>query len=235
MDTALNLRLRLSRDPLGYWLGEEFRDGFPDDPGLPVGARRRIAAWARRHAPNEVSESQAQALRSPAETSGSAALQEAERQGIYERSSLWGCLTDSERELVRRPSLRYGLASASYPLSIGQLSALSKVEPATLRYWNDVGILPAHRTEGGQRRFFAIAAMRAFALRRLGPQGITILREVSQGSEKAATLLAGVSMILREQAAAMPAASLEDPEVFERAASSLSIISKAFARQHQGA
>jgi len=57
-----NLRLRRSRDPLGYWINGAFHEGFPDDQELTQGQRLRIAGWARVLTPEQFTEEQEQLL-----------------------------------------------------------------------------------------------------------------------------------------------------------------------------
>lgn len=191
-------RLRLSRKPLGYRIGRKFREGFPDDPGLTQAQRRRIAAWAQALAPETLTAEQEELLATPA-PSTSSARGRAEQLAGYDQSPFWRYLSPRERALVRDPSSHGRLRSASYPLSVGQLATLANASPDQIRYWNQVGLLPARRSKGRQRQFFPVAAVRAFFLKNLGQSGISLLRKVRK--KEAGPLFVGIAAVLAEEAA----------------------------------
>jgi hypothetical protein len=212
-------RLRLSKDPLGYKLDGKLRRGFPDDADLTEAERRRIAAWAQALAPKTLTAAQEELLQGSA-APRSGARQRAEALASLEGSSFWRFLDQEERKLVRDPSGRRGLAGASYPLGISDLATLVNATVDQIRYWNDAGLVPARRSAGGQRQFFAAAAMRAFFLRKLGRSGIAILRKVR--NREAGPLLVGIATVLSEEAASAPAA---DQSVLQSAATELEKVS----------
>ena len=86
MADSPSIGLRRSREPLGYWLRGTFHAGFQDDETLPLGARRRIAAWARAHTPEDLSSEQRRVLAAPFDGQDSPARLEAERLGSFENS-----------------------------------------------------------------------------------------------------------------------------------------------------
>lgn len=209
-------RPRLDRERGGYYLGPRFRKGFADDPELPEGARRRIAGWARALTPNELSDTQRELL-VPRTGGVSAAQRKAERLGSYEASPWWKHLTDAEKAKVE---------AAEYPLGIGGLAKLVRMSEPRLRYWEERGLLPARRTSGGHRQFFAMAAIRAFVLKRLQQAELTVLRNVYE--QRAGNLLAGMAMIMHEHTAATKADSTR--ELFEQTADHLEKVSLAMVK-----
>lgn len=154
-----------------------------------MGARRRIAGWARTLTPARLTPVQRELL-APKRDDVSAVQQEAERLGGYTASPLWSHLSDTERHAVH---------AADYPLGISALARLGGLSISQVRYWEQNGLLPARRTKGGHRQFFAPAAIRALILRQVGPSGLTTLRVVHE--RRAGSLLASVAMVLHEQEA----------------------------------
>jgi hypothetical protein len=115
------------------------------------GHLRRIAAWARAYTPESLTGRQRQLLEAPIGREISDSQRQAEAMGSYEASPLWDMLTAREQALVRNPSTHRQLASATYPLSIGQLTTLTKTTVDQLRHWSDLGLIRAARTKGGHR------------------------------------------------------------------------------------
>jgi hypothetical protein len=193
-------RLRRSIDPPGYWLGEEFHEGFADDPLLPEGHRRRIATWAR--AAGSASDGQRELLAQLPQLPQrklSEAQRRAEELAGPQTSPMWQYLTEEERGMVLDPGAHPKLPGASYPLGIGQLATLTGSTQDQFRHWHELGLLRARRSKGGHRQFFANAALRAFFLRGNMPQPyITVLRDIS--NLRGAPLLAGMATLLQEQA-----------------------------------
>jgi hypothetical protein len=173
-------RLRRSADPVGYWLGEDFREGFADDPALTQGQRLRLAGWARSHTPDRFDETQ-RALLDDFNPAPSSARKQAEELSSYKVSPIWRMLDNSQRALVEEPGRAPALAGATYPLRTSQLAQLVGATEDQVRYWNSSGLLPAQRTQGGQRRFYATAAMWGFLLDDLGPAMLHVLRMVNRG------------------------------------------------------
>jgi MerR family regulatory protein len=216
-------KLRRSTNPPGYWLGEAFHAGFGDDPSLPEGFRRRIAAWAR--AAGVLSDSQRALLERRPEREISEAQRRPEALGGPQASPMWGHLTDAEQRMVRDPATHPKLVGAGYPLGIGRLATLTGSTPDQIRHWHELGLLRARRSKGGHRQFFADAALRAFFLRRNMPQPyITVLRDISRF--KGAPLLAGMATLLQEQAFRFDAA---EHDLLTRTAHDLERVSAVFA------
>lgn len=190
-------RLHRTIDPVGYRIGGEQRHGFPDDPLLSRGQRLRIAGWARALTPETLTQIQRDLLGSKASAPSPAAARSAALSG-FEASPYWGLLDDHRRALARDPSVHPGLRSAAYPLGVAQLATLVGATPDKIRYWHNSGLLPARRSSGRHREFYAAAAVRAFYLTALGRPGITVLRDLVQGG--GAPLLLGISAALYDKA-----------------------------------
>jgi DNA-binding transcriptional MerR regulator len=220
--TARPHRLRRNADPPGYWLGDELRDGFVDDPGLRQGERLRIAGWGRALAPDELAPEQWDLLERGAPTP-SAAQREAERLARYDASPFWRYLSAEQRALARKPSRHHALSDVGYPLGVGELATLVDATADQIRRWHDAGLLPARRTPGGHRKFYAAAAVRAFFLRRLGQKRLALLRELANG--RGAETLVGISVVLHEQAGAVKS---DERDVLQRAALELEHASAVF-------
>lgn len=186
-------KLKLRRKPLGYWLDGKFRKGFPDDSELPAGQRLRIAGWARALAPDQLTEDQRRLLEGFTPRA-SEARRRAEAESSYQGSPIWNFLSDAQRKLVDEPSLHSQLQGTRYPLRTAELATLVGVSSDQIRYWNESGLLPARRTEGNQRRFYAEASMWAFLLADMGQPLLSVLRQVREGH--GSKFLAALSMLL---------------------------------------
>lgn len=194
--SAETVKIKLSRKPLGYRLNGELRKGFPDDAGLPPGQRLRIAGWARALAPDQLTVEQRQLLEGFT-PKASAARQRAEAESSYQGSPIWNFLSDEQRKLVDDPTLHPQLKGTHYPLRTAELATLVGVSSDQIRYWNESGLLPARRTTGNQRRFYAEASMWAFLLADMGQPLLSVLRQVHEG--RGSKFLAALSMLLRER------------------------------------
>jgi MerR-like DNA binding protein len=117
---------------------------------------------------------------------------------------------------VRDPASHGDLDGAGYPLGVTQLADLVGATPEKIRHWHNSGLLPARRTSGRHREFYAAAAVRAFYLNSLGRAGITILRDLAKG--EGAALLLGVSAVLHDRAAG---AARSDHDLLLRTAADL--------------
>jgi hypothetical protein len=212
---AAAARLKRSVDPPGYWLGGRFHAGFPDDPELTRGQRLRIAGWGRAIAPKQLSDEQRQLLDGFA-PEPAAARARAEALAGYRESPYWQSLSAEQQALAGDPSTHPALEGAIYPLRVSQIAALVGASVDQIRHWDQIGLLPARRTAGGQRRFYAAAATRAFFLAGMDQPNLSILRQVNAG--KGRRLLLGMSGVFREQASA---ASQGDRELLLRAAADL--------------
>jgi DNA-binding transcriptional MerR regulator len=208
-------RLHRTADPLGYRIGDEQRDGFPDDPRLTRGQRLRIAGWARALAPETLTDTQRELLGDTARQTSPAAERAAELSG-FEASPYWTLLDDRRRALVRDPSNHPDLRDADYPLGVAQLATLVGATADKVRYWHNSGLLPARRSSGRHREFYAAAAVRAFYLNALGRPGITVLRDLVQG--RGAPLLLGISAALHDKASD---SNQSDRDLMRRAAADL--------------
>lgn len=206
-------RLRRSSDPPGYWLGKRFREGFPDDPQLTQGQRLRIAGWGRAVAPDQLSDEQRQLL-DDFDLRSAPSRKRAEQLADFRAGPHWRALSAGQRGLVDDPSIHPDLGEAAYPLRISQLAVLSGASLDQIRQWDRAGLLPARRTEGGQRRFYAAAAARALFLAAVDQQSLGILRKVTDGGGQ--RLLLGISGIFREQASV--ASKAERPLLLRAAA-----------------
>lgn len=117
---------------------------------------------------------------------------------------------------MRDPTGHPDLNGAGYPLGVTQLADLVGATPDKIRYWHNSGLLPARRTSGRHREFYAAAAVRAFYLNALGRAGITVLRDLAQGD--GAALLLGVSAVLYDRASD---AARSEHDLLQRAAADL--------------
>ena len=222
--TTKRPRLRRSTDPPGYRLGGEFRAGFPDDPALTPGQRLRIAGWARALTPEDLSDAQRTLLegfRPPP----SSAHRQAERLAHYSASPFWSSLMECQQALVEDPSRHPKVKAAGYPLSVTQLAALVGATRDKIHHWHEIGLLPARRSPGGHRQFYAAAAARAFLLAGMDQPDITVLRELSD--RRAGPLLVGMSAVLHEQAAS---AAPDERELMKRTAVDLQHLGTAFSK-----
>jgi DNA-binding CsgD family transcriptional regulator len=151
---------------VGYRLGDQEFDGFPDQPRLPARERARIARWALQ-ADAELSEVQRELLeRHPPEGPSAAQQQGAEDRRWMEVSGRHGLLrflSPEQARLVRQPSLHPELASAGYPLTVGELARLAGATERQVRHWANLGLLRVDR-QGEDRRFWPAAAATAAVL-----------------------------------------------------------------------
>lgn len=206
-------RLTRSSDPPGYWFEGQFREGFPDDTRLTRGQRLRIAGWGRAATPNQLSEEQRKMLDDFGSRSAPA-RERAERLADFREGPYWRALTAGQQALVDDPSAHRGLRGATYPLRTSQLATLAGASIDQIRQWDEAGLLPARRTPGGQRRFYAASAVRALFLTAVDQQSLGILRKVTAGGGQ--RLLLGISGVFREQATA--ASEAERPILLRAAA-----------------
>jgi YD repeat-containing protein len=174
----------LRADHRGYILDGVATEDFSDRAELTRAQRKVIARLARRYAPETLSEEQRDLaedtgdVRVPSEELRAATLDEAELEEIFGLGFL-DELTDEDVRLVSTPSLHPDLAGASYPLSVGQLATLTTASERQLRYWDKVGLITAHRMNGG-RRFFHAAAARAMVLSQSQNQEVAALAAIAR-------------------------------------------------------
>ena len=161
-------RVRLDPQRRGFFVDGELRHGFADDPELPIQERRLIARWAARMAPEDCSDVQRALVREAEQVEGVSIEQrellenQRELRSVY-LSTVFDSLTERERELVRDPGSLSEYRDFAYPLSVGQMSALTQTTDRQIRRWADDGLLPSFRA-GNERRFYSAALIRAFAL-----------------------------------------------------------------------
>jgi len=185
----------LRADRRGYALDEESVEGFADRDDLSRAARRKLAHWARRFTPDELSPAQRRLLSQPDEDRGpdiellAAALRDAERdipeaiaRGFYDD------LSAEQLAYVRDPARHPALADARYPLTMKQMEQLTGATGRQLRHWDSLGLLPSHRVSG-RRRFVSAAVARAFALKESQQHEIAALATLSRGGPDAARLI----------------------------------------------
>jgi hypothetical protein len=186
-------RPRLHGSGTGYFVGDEWFEGFADRPEMPERDRALIAEWAARFTPEEVGDEQRvllsdrvapPKLRTEEIEDVAAAIRDAEEdlpQAV--RVGLYGLLTEDELEKVRFPSRTQEVEGRNYPLGVTELAKLTGATPRQIRHWDDAGLLPGHRV-ANQRRFYSAAAVHAFALRRLEPYQVAVLGLIVRGDQK---------------------------------------------------
>jgi DNA-binding transcriptional MerR regulator len=192
------LAVRRDREKLGYWLGDEFREGFDDDPSLELPLRRRVAAWAQALIPDQLSADQRELLASGAAAAPPSEVQrQAAELASVEASPLWAFLSAQEQDLVRSPGSHPELDDeARYPLSVGQLVALAEVTERQLRHWDKLGLIPTRRLRNGQRAFYPAAAIRALVYGRMPQAYLTVLRDLKHNDIR--PLIAAMATLSRD-------------------------------------
>jgi hypothetical protein len=168
----------------GYVLGDQYIEGFADDPTLDLRGRWRIADWAQAFG-HELDDAQRTLLESPepedpvgmellyaATDDIDVDLPLAHQFGLYDR------LTEGELLLVDEPWRGLpGDERRDYPLNVTELAKLTGVTAKQVREWESAMLLPAAWIDG-RRQFFSAAVVHAFALRRLGRFQIAALANV---------------------------------------------------------
>ncbi|HEV3002193.1 MAG TPA: hypothetical protein VGW75_15735 [Solirubrobacteraceae bacterium] len=161
---------QLRADQRGYVLDGEFVDGFDDRRDLSPLARRQIAMWADAFG-GDVSDVQRELLGLDVEPDrvGVEILTAATRNadvdlplasefGLVER------LTDEQTLVVREPwRMLAGGERRDYPLTVGELAAVTGATAKQVREWENATLLPGYRIDG-RRQFFSAAVVHAFAL-----------------------------------------------------------------------
>lgn len=173
--------LRLRPDARGYVLGDVSHDGFSDREELPLDERARLARWAKRYTPTEISETQRSLLTiAPgALSAGATAVLEAALADAEEDNpravdlGFHDLLDDDELEQIR---------TARYPLGVDALAELTGTSAKQIRGWSNSGLLPHHRI-GSRRQFFSAAAIHAAALSRLDPYQVAVLGLILRGGD----------------------------------------------------
>jgi DNA-binding transcriptional MerR regulator len=192
-------------DGRGYTYAGESIAGFADRPELPVEVRVRLARLAERYAPKRLSALQRELLATPeaerdasrpasaAQTGFQADEEEAARaweEGVYAE------LTPEQRSWVAEPGLHPALPDATrYPLTPGQLRALSGASERQLRHWSDEDLLPAHRS-GTHRRYYSAAVARALLLAQMTPQQLATLIALRRGGDSGRRLVVLIGSVM---------------------------------------
>jgi hypothetical protein len=168
----------------GYVLGDQYIDGFADDPTLDLSGRWRIADWAQAFG-HELDDAQRALLELPepkdpigrellhaATDDIDVDLPLAAQFGLYDR------LTEDELLLAREPWRALpGEERRDYPLNVTELATLTGATAKQVREWETAGLLPAGWIDG-RRQFFFTATVHAFALRQLSRFQIAALANV---------------------------------------------------------
>jgi MerR-like DNA binding protein len=163
-------RIRLDPERRGYFLEGKLVKDFKDRPKLSNEERTLLARWAERFAPEQLSDAQRVLL---ATGSDRPTVSDEQRELLENQQelrspylqALFDALTNEERQWVRKPASHSKLRGKDYPLSVGDMSALTGASDRQIRKWTDDGLLPAFR-QGPDRRFYSAALIRAFALAR---------------------------------------------------------------------
>jgi hypothetical protein len=177
-------RIRLDRrNYRGYWADGKFHLGFPDNPELSTRERLTVARWAEELAPEALSPEQKQLL---AENPPSVSLRQKElaQNQVDLRapsmSALWDSLSEEEQELVHNPGTSPARPDVRYPLTVGDVAAITGATERKVRNWTDEGLLPAFR-EKDDRRFYSAALIRAFVLERTPTHTKAVVAAVARG------------------------------------------------------
>jgi hypothetical protein len=89
-------------------------------------------------------------------------------------------LTDEERLIVHDPSLSPKRPGVDYPLTVGDMAAITGATERKIRNWADEDLLPTFR-EGNDRRFYSAALIRAFVLQRTPTHTNAVVAATAQG------------------------------------------------------
>lgn len=161
--------LNLTPDRRGYVLNGERVDGFPDPEQLAVELRAKVARWASRLASDQLTEQQQELLetdeRPPAAGYGEseAVAENSDELVRLNQHGFFDSLAKVQAHLVIHPGGEEGVEGASYPLSVGQMAALTGVSERQVRHWSDINLIPTYYV-GKERRFYSAALVRAFHL-----------------------------------------------------------------------
>jgi DNA-binding transcriptional MerR regulator len=167
--------------------------------------RVRLARLAERYAPKKLSALQRELLATPeAERDalrGASAAQAGFQADEEEAARAWeegvyAELTPEQRSWVAEPGLHPDLADATrYPLTLGQLGALSGASERQLRHWTDEGLIPAHRA-GTHRRYYSAAVARALLLAQMTPQQLATLIALRRGGDSGRRLVVMIGSVV---------------------------------------
>jgi DNA-binding transcriptional MerR regulator len=177
---------RLRADREGYFIDDEYVQGFADRHDLKLPDRQLIARWCQSFTPDVLTSEQRRLLeRSEARLSTAtqqlrdAAIENAERDmPLAADVGLYGRLAADEVRKVREPWIVLGEhPPRDYPLSAAELAELTGATTKQIRSWEESGLLPAYWI-AERRHFFSAAAVHAFALRKLDRNEIRGARRV---------------------------------------------------------
>ncbi len=200
MGSSLQSPMPLVRaDGEGYTYAGEWLDGFADRPELPLPVRVRLARLGERYAPKKLSAAQRDLLASPTAEQDATRQPSAELDGFeanaqeMERAfedGVYAELTSEQQAWVAHPGSHPELAEdVRYPLTLGQLHALTGASERQLRHWSDEDLIPSHRA-GTHRRYYGAAVARALLLAETAPQQVATLIALRQGGSPARRLWA---------------------------------------------
>ena len=193
----------------GYWLDRKLQIGFPDNPDLSERERLVIARWGKAIAPAELSSEQRRLLaENPPRPSLNLTEATANNWALQAPSmaALYDSLTEEEQELVRDPFRSRERPGARYPLTVGEIAAITGASERKIRNWSDEGLLPAFR-ERNDRRFYSAAMILAFVLRRTPTHTKAVIAAAARGEASQALQL--LAATLGRAASQMPAHDAE--------------------------
>lgn len=177
-------RIHLDHHRRGYWLDGELQPGFADNPDLADWERLAIARWAEGFTSDTLSPEQERFLAEAPPPSVSPTQAEFAQNQVDLRASymaaLYDSLTDEEREVIHDPSSAPRRPGVRYPLTVGDLAAITGATERKIRNWTDEGLLPAFR-EGNDRRFYSAALIRAFVLQRTPTHTKAVVAAAARG------------------------------------------------------
>ena len=198
--------------------GEELR-GFPYLEEMVERDQLRVAAWARKLAPELLTAAQRALLenRRP-----SARRMEGLRQDQILRSplvrTLWDSLLEVQQALVLNPDQELG---KRYPLRTGELSRLTGMSKRQVQYWSERRLLPHWLDERGYRRFEAAAVIVAFALSDSKQHDRQHYADVAADSQPLAAMRRAVSVV---GLSALSSKEKLDPDELERTEHTLRLL-----------
>lgn len=223
MTATVQIQIQRTRGPRGYIVNGEQRLGYQDDPALDGASRRKIALWAR--ASGEASPQQIEIIESSNPTPENTAGRVAAREALAPSASpFWELLSPEEQQIVLDPSTA---GVSDYPLSMRELTQLTGATDDQVRFWSDNGLIKAHRTGGGQRRFYSEALLRSFFCARLRKQEIAVLMDIL--NDPSPGMFALFSTLLDQKAVIEPEAELSD--AFRASADGLRTASRCLGNQ----
>lgn len=177
--TRIHYDHRLNR---GYWLDGKLQLGFPDNPGLLPRERLRIARWAEAIAPDSLSAEQKRILaENPPDVQRLGEFSKnQEHLRAPSMAALYDSLTEEERRIVGKPGTSAARPGVRYPLTVGEIAAVTGATERKIRNWADDGLLPSYR-ERNDRRFYSAAVILAFVLQRTPTHVKAVVASAARG------------------------------------------------------